>query len=165
LHIDIGGLQLGSAQSKKTIKTKELRTMAKNFKYGVAASVIAVTIATAGITTVTSFTFVPEAQAWSIKSAAKKTVKAAKYVGRKTGRAVSTVNRVIVPSEIRNGASKVKRGVYKAGRFVVAHPYGRRCKPNKYLQPVCTVKGKRASIVRDHRTKTIVHDHRTTSTN
>jgi len=46
--------------------------MAKNFRFGIAARLIAVTIATAGITTVSSFTLVLEAQASSIKSAAKK---------------------------------------------------------------------------------------------
>lgn len=52
--------------------------MAKNFTYGIAASVIAVTIATTGVTTVTSFTFVSEAQAWSIKKAYKKTTRVVK---------------------------------------------------------------------------------------
>jgi len=135
--------------------------MFKELKLDIAASVIAVAIATAGISTVTSFAFVSEAQAWSIKSAVKKTIKAGKSVGRKTGRVVRKVNRVIVPSEIRNGATKAKRGISKAGRFVVDHPYGRRCKPGKYLQPICTVKGNKPKKVRTHRTTRVVHDHRT----
>ena len=52
--------------------------MFKVFKSSIAASVIAVAIATAGITTVSSFTFVPEAQAWSIKKAVKKTTRVIK---------------------------------------------------------------------------------------
>ena len=99
--------------------------------------------------------------AWSLKSAAKKTIKAGKYVGSKTGKAIRKANKKIVPSEVRNAASKAKRGALKAGRFVVKHPYGRRCKPGKFLQPICTVKGKPAPSVRDRRNKTVVHDHRT----
>lgn len=90
--------------------------------------------------------------AWSIKGAAKKVGKAAKSVGKKAGKAVGKVNRVVVPSEIRNGASKVANGAYKAGRFIAKHPYGRRCKPDKYLRPVCTVKGT-GPTTRDHRTQ------------
>ena len=41
----------------------------------------------------------------------------------------------------------------KAAKHVYRHPYGKRCKPNKYLQPVCTVKSKgRRANIHDHRT-------------
>lgn len=113
---------------------------------------------------------------WSIKGAAKKVGRGAKKIGRgakKAGRGIKLVgkeagrglrraNRVIVPSEIRNAASKAKRAAIRAGRYVAKHPYGKRCKPNKFLQPVCTVKAKRTSVVRDHRSnKRVSHDHRT----
>ncbi len=64
----------------------------------------------------------PMLVAWSIKSAAKKVGRGAKKIGRgarkigrKAGRGVRRANRVIVPSEIRNAASKAKRG----GRHIV----------------------------------------------
>lgn len=117
---------------------------------------------------------VPVQVAWSIKNAAKKVGRGVKKVGKEAGRGIRRANRVIVPSEIRNAASKAKRGVIKSGRYIAKHPYGKRCKPNKFLQPVCTVKSKptpRARIYRtntnvhDHRTNIKVHDHRTAQTN
>ena len=107
----------------------------------------------------------PMLVAWSIKSAVKKAAKGVKKIGKEAGRGIRRANRVIVPSEIRNAASAAKRRALKAGRFIAKHPYGRRCKPGKFLAPVCKVKGKRAPITRDHRKKTKMHDHRTTRTN
>ena len=78
--------------------------MFKNFKSGIVASVIAVTIATAGITTVSSFTFVPEAQAWSLKGAFKKSTSKVTQLNKH----VRAIGRKVVPSEIRDTAGKIK---------------------------------------------------------
>ncbi len=89
---------------------------------------------------------------WSIKGAYKKAKRGVKKAGRATGRGIRKVNRVVVPSEIRNGASKAYRATKRGAKYVIRHPYGKRCKPNKFLQPVCTVKAKRQSInIHDHR--------------
>jgi len=72
--------------------------------------------------------------------------------GRQAGQALRAANRVIVPSEIRNGASKVYRTAKRGVKHVIKHPYGKRCKPNKYLQPVCSVyPTKRRINTHDHR--------------
>ena len=92
----------------------------------------------------------PVLVAWSIKGAYKKAKKGVKKAGRAAGRVVRKTNRVIVPSEIRHGASFAYRKVKKGAKYAARHPYGKRCKPNKYLQPVCTVKGRRANV-HDHR--------------
>ncbi|NKB54524.1 MAG: hypothetical protein GKR97_20355 [Rhizobiaceae bacterium] len=89
---------------------------------------------------------------WSIKGAYKKAKRGVKKAGRATGRGIRKANRVVMPSEIRNGASKAYRVTKRKVKHVIAHPYGKRCKPNKYLQPVCSVKGKRQSVnIHDHR--------------
>ncbi len=93
----------------------------------------------------------PVQVAWSIKGAYKKAKKGVKKVGRTTGRVVRKANRIIVPSEIRHGASFAYRKAKKGAKYAARHPYGKRCKPNKYLQPVCTVKGKGRANVHDHR--------------
>lgn len=102
---------------------------------------------------------------WSIVGAAKKVGKGVKKVGRKVGGVARAANKVIVPSEIRHGASWVykngKAGAKRAARL----PYGKRCKPNKYLQPVCTVKGGRSGAsIRVPSARVITHDHRVTTT-
>ena len=107
--------------------------MSKNFKSGIVASVIAVTIATAGITTVSSFTFVPEAQAWSLKSAAKKTLK----YGKTHVKNARDLHDIIVPSELRYPTRKVKKVVNKIIKW----------RP----KPVTT--GSNAPVSHDHRTK------------
>ena len=72
--------------------------------------------------------------------------------GRQAGQALRAANRVIVPSEIRNGASKAYRTAKRGVKHVIKHPYGKRCKPNKYLQPVCSVYPTKRSInTHDHR--------------
>lgn len=104
---------------------------------------------------VKSAAFLPNAEpvlvAWSIKGAYKKAKKAAKNVGRTTGRVVRKANRIIVPSEIRHGASFVYGKTKRGAKHIYRHPYGKRCKPNKYLQPLCTVKGKGRANIHDHR--------------
>ena len=98
--------------------------------------------------------------AWSIKGAYKKTKRAVKKTGRAAGRGIRKVNRVIVPSEIRNGSSwaygKAKRGARKVRRAVpvrFGNPF-KRCSPSKYIigPPTCRVGGARANI-HDHRRK------------
>ncbi len=56
--------------------------------------------------------------AWSIKSAYKKSKRAVKKAGRNTGRAIRELNKVIVPSEIRNGSSYLYRKDRAAFRFI-----------------------------------------------
>ena len=92
----------------------------------------------------------PVLVAWSIRGAYKKAKKGVKKVGRVANKVVRTTNRIIVPSEIRNGASFAYRKAKSGAKNVYRNPYGKRCKPNKYLQPVCTVKGRRANV-HDHR--------------
>jgi len=94
----------------------------------------------------------PMLVAWSLKGAYKKAKKGVKKAGRATGRVIRKANRKIVPLEIRNGASYVYGKTKKAAKHIYRHPYGKRCKPNKFLQPVCTVKGKgRRANTHDHR--------------
>jgi hypothetical protein len=147
---------LNSAEPGSIIKEKNVKLITLDIDQGFGGSI-----------TVSSDS-APVQVTWSIKNAAKKVGRGAKKVGRgvkkvgtKAGRGVRKANRVIVPSEIRNAASKAKRGVIRSGRYVAKYPYGKRCKPNKYLQPVCTVKSKPAPRARTYRTNTNVHDHRT----
>lgn len=62
---------------------------------------------------------------------------------KKAKRGVKAANRAIVPKEIRDGASWGYRNAKKGAKHVYDHPYGRRCKPDKFLRPVCTIKPKR----------------------
>lgn len=87
--------------------------MIKNFKSEIVSSVIAITIATAGITTVSSFTLISEAQAWSLKSAAGKVYKSAK----KTKKNLNRIHDKIVPSELRYPTRKVKKGFNKIRKW------------------------------------------------
>ncbi len=112
----------------------------------------------------------PVQVAWSVKGAYNKTKRAVKKTGRKAGRGLRKVNRVIVPSEIRNGSSwaygKAKRGARKV-RGAVPVRFGnpfKRCKASKYIigPPTCRVGGTPTNI-HDHRRKgrTVnIHDHR-----
>ncbi len=79
--------------------------------------VLGMAVAVAGTTTLSSFVFVPEAQAWSIKKAAKKVGRTAKkggkYIGRKAKKGGKFVGRTA-----KKGGKRVGRS--KAGRFVVS---------------------------------------------
>jgi len=81
--------------------------MAKNFKSGIIASAIAVTIATAGITTVSSFTLVTEAQAWTHKKA--KRVAKRKY--KKAKRKVINVKNIVAGNRCKGGSWINGRGL------------------------------------------------------
>ena len=98
----------------------------------------------------------PMRLAWSIKGAAKKVGNAAKKVGsglkkagKATGRGIRKANRIIVPSEIRNGASKTYGAIKRGVKYAIKNPYGKRCKPNKILLPACKV-GPRKRRIRTH---------------
>lgn len=121
--------------------------------------------------------------AWSIKSVAKKAGKGIKKGVKKAGkgvkkgvkiagRGIKKANRVIVPSEIRNTASKAKRGAVNAGRCIAKGgcgyigdlPPGARGNIHDHRANKTSVHDHRTSkiVVHDHRTnKVVVHDHRT----
>ena len=89
--------------------------------------VLLMAIAVAGMTTVTSLAFVPEAQAFSIKKAAKKVGRAvkknrnvgrvSKVVGKAAGRGAKKAGKVVKRVARVNGKAVV-RGATKAGKAV-----------------------------------------------
>lgn len=91
----------------------------------------------------------PMRLAWSIKGAAKKVGRGLKKAGKAAGRGIRKANRVIMPSEIRNGASKAYREIKRGVKYIIKHPYGKRCKPTKFLLPECKV-GPTKRRVRTH---------------
>ena len=109
----------------------------------------------------------PMRLAWSIKSAAKKVGSGLKKAGKTAGRGIRKANRVIVPSEIRNGASKTyratKRGVKHIGK--AAASYGK-CVTKGCGRIGNLPRGTKGHNIHDHRPKTRgrrikTHDHRT----
>ena len=76
--------------------------MVRNFNSEIGASVVAVTIATVGIMTVASFTFVAEAHAQSYKSVAKKAV----TVGKLTDHAAK---KTVTASKLKDRVAKTRR--------------------------------------------------------
>jgi hypothetical protein len=109
----------------------------------------------------------PMRLAWSIKGAAKKVGNAAKKVGsglkkagKATGRGIRKANRIIVPSEIRNGA---KRGVKHIGKAAASYV---KCVTKGCGRIGNLPRGTKGHNIHDHRTKTRArriktHDHRT----
>lgn len=87
--------------------------MARKLKFGIAASVIAVTIATAGVTTVTSFTFVPEAQAFSIKKSFKKAGRVVKRKAKITKEALTWETTKSMPGALKEAYGAMGKGAYK----------------------------------------------------
>jgi len=142
--------------------------MTNNLKIKILARVMAVTIATAGITTLSSVAFVPEAQAWSIKSAVKKVAKGAKKSGKSFRSIGRALNKKIVPVEIRNASSGLKRAVtLRLVRVPTSRDHRKpTLNPRDHRKPTLTTHDHRKPTVtiHDHRKPTVtIHDHRKTA--
>jgi len=99
--------------------------------------------------------------AWSIRGAAKKVGRGIKKTGRGIGRAAKGGGRFI-RGAVSERVRLADRGVRMLGGVVVSgvdYAYGKRCKPNKYLQPVCKVGGKRTRVVTTHKHQANVPTH------